>query len=147
MALEPAPGQADHGIQSACFFEQMGGAGDDLQLSQTLQPLKSRLIERQYVRIVAADDQQCGSADLGQILAGEIGPATSADDGVYVAAAGRRDQGSGSPCAGAKKPQRQRPPSRRAAHPVRCLAEPIGEQRNVEHVGSLVRLVVCQQVK
>ena len=75
---EPVSGEFGSPLESARFFEKMGGAGDYFQLSLAFQNGLCFLVESQDDGVVAANDQERRCPDFRQVGAGQIWSAASA---------------------------------------------------------------------
>ncbi|WP_380106239.1 hypothetical protein [Kribbella qitaiheensis] len=58
MGDEPLTGKASHHLQSAGFFEQVGGAGHDLKAGMAAEQGHGSPVELDDGRVVLTDDQQ-----------------------------------------------------------------------------------------
>src|SRR5450756_974740 len=80
VAKEPINGQRGDALKRAWFFEQMGGAGDDLEALLAGKLVQCLTVELDHHAIVAADDQQGRGPDDAQRFLGQVRPASSRDN-------------------------------------------------------------------
>jgi hypothetical protein len=85
MPQEPRPSQSHDGFQRPRLLEQMSGAGNHFQPALATDFEPGRLLEEQDLRIVIADNQQCGNGDLVQCVARKVGSSAATDDGADIA--------------------------------------------------------------
>jgi hypothetical protein len=71
-------------FEGAGFFEEVGGAGDDLELFGALEQEEGVGVHLDDGSVASADDEECGGGDFFEVFAGEVGSATAGDNGVYA---------------------------------------------------------------
>src|SRR4051812_4114967 len=130
MGQEPVLGQCHDGFQRPGLPEQMRCTGNDFQPAFAAQGMVCILVERQHLRIAAADDQQGGGGNRGERRAGQVRPTAAADDGGDVGADGGGGEGRGGAGAGAEKAKRKLQIRRGATRPGGRLVKPVRQQRN-----------------
>ena len=81
----------------------MGSTRDDDKLCLSVHSCERLAVQRDHLLIIGADDQQRRCANMGQCLAGQVGPAAARDHGANrVGALRRRGQCCGGAGAGAE---------------------------------------------
>ena len=77
MSAKPVRSQLRDLLQGPRLLEEVAGTGDDAEFTLDPKLPPRRLVERDDLRVVAADDQQRRRSDFGQGLAGQIGAAAA----------------------------------------------------------------------
>lgn len=139
-------------FQCARFLEKVGTFFDDSKFLGAAQPLEGGLIEAQYLKVLAPDDQEGWGEHAGKQPSGEIWASSARHQGRDpLGALGRADKCGG--CAGTRSEQ----PDLEALA-VRGLGDPSGggiqtacEQRDVESkvsgIAVLDFLLPCKEIK
>src|SRR5688572_4898741 len=84
-SLEPIGGEDGDFFQGAGFFEEVAGARDGDEFFDAGEFGEGLAIEVENAFVAFADDEERGAFYFGERGAGEIGPATTGDDGVDAA--------------------------------------------------------------
>src|SRR5450759_4489022 len=80
VAKEPINGERGDALKRPWFFEQMGGAGDDLEALLAGKLVQCLTVQLDHHAIVAADDQQGRGPHDAQRFLGQVRPASSRDN-------------------------------------------------------------------
>src|SRR5205823_8007969 len=96
MLLKPHASQPRHFLQSARLFEQMGGAGDDLQPRLGPHARLRLFVHADDHIVVAANDKQSRRRDQWQRITRQIGTPTARNNGGDVGMAGGSNERRGS---------------------------------------------------
>ncbi len=134
MVDEPVAGQGGHPLEGAGLGEEVAGARDDLEGGLGAGHAGERLVvEVGHEVVVTADDEEGRGPDLGEAVAGEVGPPAPGDDGADVGGAGRRgEEGGGGPGAGTEAAEGRRAEIGMPAGPVDRGDHPGAEEVDVE---------------
>src|SRR6266446_1136061 len=131
--LEPVARQQPHLVERARLFQEVRRAGNDHELLFTMQLRERRPVQCDDLDIVAADDQQRRRTDPREGGSGQIGTATTRDDGAdRFATLSRCHQRRAGASAGAEISDTELPRLRRLGEPIGDADEPLGEQLDVE---------------
>ena len=148
MAAEPRGRKAHHVVEGSGLLEQMRRIGHDVELLVAAQAQHRLLVERDDLRVEAADDEQCRRSDILECGTGQVRPAAARHHGRgAVLRRARRHQRCAAAGAGAEVADRQRGRVGLQLRPGGGFAEAAGEQLDVEHVGAVALFMRRQQVE
>ena len=68
-------------FECAGFFEEVGGAGYDLDAVFGVESLCCFFVELEYLFVASSDEHEDGHVDSFECVAGHVGPASAGDDG------------------------------------------------------------------
>jgi hypothetical protein len=128
-----SPRGLGHLLERARFLEQVGGAGDNLQILRGGQQLPGLAIQVDDQLVAATDHEERRGLHAPQELGREVWPSAARDDGTHGSRPFRRRDQRGRRT-GAGSEESHRPLSRRrlVGQPVHDSGHTSGEQRNVE---------------
>ena len=139
--------QAGAQLERARLGEQVGGARHHGQAHLAVEVEHRLAVERQHLVVVGTDDEQHGAAHGVEPLLGQVGAAAAGDDGHGVGPAlGDRPQGRRGPGGRTDVPDRERRQAGFVPEPAGHPHDPLPEQRHVEALRTVARLVGRQEV-
>ena len=136
-------------VERAGLLEQMRGAGDDLEPLVAGQLFQGLLVEL-YDAEVCAHRRSAGSVHgcaAGMIAAKVGSPAARDDRGDVIGSCGSSNECRGRPGAGTEQADRQTVGLAVVTRPADRFCHARAEQGDVEHIGAVVRLRLCQEVE
>ncbi len=135
-------------VEGAWLFEEMRGARHDRQPVLAAKLSLRFPVQLEHDGVVSADDQQRRRRHPREMWSGQIGPASTADDGSdrngRIVGGNQRRRRAG---ARSEQSDRQVADGFVVVNPTRRRGETRGQQLDVEHVSAIVRFVVGQQVE
>mgnify|MGYP007060989797 CR=1 FL=1 len=145
MCFEPITGEVDHRFQCSRLLEKMRRTRHNLQPFRPGEAGERVAVKVKHGMIGTADDQEHGHTDLLKRFVGKIRPATTGYDGGDVRSVSRSDQRRCGTGAGTEEADGH--VSDFVMGPVKRLANPRGEQRDVKDIIAVCGLGLGQQVE